>query len=579
MCAVAVAVAAYGLMPVNEITSQHRLMFVRYLWRLPMRVSWSSSLDIVLALTLCTGLVGASACDQEKTTKPPAGSTPPSGKADRTIPAWAYDARWYQIAVPRFHNGDRSNDPAGTLPWTVKWPPPTSQPGKTGELDALPYGGDLQGIQKRLAYFQELGVNALYLTHVFRGSTQGRYDKVDLRHVDDSLGVKGSLAQITGETDAPGTWRFSASDRAFLDFLTSAHRQGLRVVVEVVIKKHTAVKHLPQIVRRWMDPNGDGKTSDGLDGWALREPGESHPALSRAWREHVRKVDPNAIMIGDLGDNKQSVSRSEFDVLVVHEAGNAIRRFFADSTPTYRLKDFLGDLTGVHSEDGLEEQAPVVLTPLGGPRSGRFLPALSAPANRAAEDARALWQLATVVQHTVSGNPITYYGEEVGMHGGKGPLSRAPMWWRDLPDSNSKATDYRAEFASLVRWLHVRRGMEEPLRRGGIRPVLVDEDRRLFAFARTMPGEDVILVVNYGHAKHTVTLQAGKPGQMIGILSPQFGRFAPGTRSDRQPGQPRGTYIQPLRTGGSRQYVDSGGHIRFWINPKSVRIILVSEPP
>jgi len=533
----------------------------------------------MLALMLCTGLCGAGGCEREETTSPHTGSASPSGQADRAIPAWAYDARWYQIAVPRFHNGDRSNDPAGTLPWTVEWPPPTSPPGKTGELDALPYGGDLQGIQKRLAYLEELGVNALYLTHVFRGSTQGRYDKVDLRHVDDTLGVKGSLGQVTDETDDPVTWSFSASDHVFLDLLKSAHEHGFRVVVEVVIERDTVKKRLPEIVRRWMDPNGDGKTSDGLDGWVLRELGGSHSALSRAWREHVRKIDPNAILIGDIGDNKQSVSRSEFDVFVAHEAGDAIRRFFASTTPTYRLKDFLDDLTEIQAHDGPEEQAPAVLTPLGGPHTGRLLPALSAPADRPVSEARALWHLATVVQHFVTGTPITYYGEEVGMHGGKGPLSRAPMWWRNLPDPTSKATDYRGEFASLVRWLHVRRGIQKPLRRGGFRPVLLDEDRQLFAFARTMPDDEVILVVNYGSGKHKVTLQAGKPGQMIGILSPQFGRIAPGRRSGRHPGQPGGTYIQPLRTGGSRQYVDTGGHIRFWINPKSVRIILVSEPP
>jgi len=543
-----------------------------------MHIRRSNNLVIMLAFILCAGLCGVGSCDRENNTKPPAGSTSPSGEVDRTVPAWAYDARWYQIAVPRFYNGDRSNDPSGTLPWTVEWPPRNRPTGKTGELDRLPYGGDLAGVQKRLAYLEELGVNALYLTHVFHGSTQGRYDKVDLRHVDDTLGVKGSLAQITGETDDPATWRFSASDGVFLELLKNAHEHGFRVVVEVVIERDPAKKRLPEIVGRWMDPNGDGKTSDGLDGWVLHEPGGGHPALSRAWRGHVKKINPNAILIGDVGDHKQSVNRFEFDVLVAHEVGDAIRRFFAGATPDYGLKDFVDDLTAMQVP-GASERTLAMLAPLGGPHVGRLLPALSIPADRSISEARALWNLATVVQHFVTGAPITYYGEEVGMHGGKGPLSRAPMWWRDLPDSTLKAADYRGEFASLVRWLHVRRGMQKPLRRGGFRPVLLDEDRRLFAFARTLPDDEVILVVNYGSAKHKLILQAGKPGQMVGVLSPQYGQFAPMRRSGRHPGQPGATYIQPLRAGGSRQYVDTGGHIRLWINPMSVRIVLVTEPP
>jgi len=520
-----------------------------------------------------------SICVAQKPTKSvPRRLVKPSDKSKHGIPAWARGARWYQIVVPRFHNGDRLNDLPGKLPWMADWlADGRSVPVNPIDLDARAYGGDLQGLEQRLPYLKELGVNALHLTHLFHRSMTGRNDKLDCRHIDDVLGVKGSLAQITGETDDPATWKFSASDRIFLDFLKRAHKQGFHIVVEIVVDKNTVEKRPAPIARRWMDPNGDGDPSDGLDGWVLDELGRGDPAFSNTWRGHIKKINPNAIFIGNVADHQRLVSRPEFDLFIMPEVGDAIRRFFADTKPAYRLEDFLNDLTAMHVHDPYERRL-AVLTPLGGPRTGRFLTARSTPAGKPDRLARDRAQLAIVVQHFVAGAPLTYYGEEVGMYGGKGSLSRAPMWWNDLPDASSKTVDYRGDFAALIQWLHVRRGMETPLLRGGFHPIMLDEKRRLFAFARTLPDDEVILVVNYGGTKHKVMLQAGKPGQMVGILSPQFGRFAPRTRSGRQPGEPVHTLIHPLWIGGSRQYVDAGRHIRLWVTPMSVRVVLVRKP-
>jgi hypothetical protein len=150
------------------------------------------------------------------------------------------------------------------------------------------------------------------------------------------------------------------------------------------------------------------------------------------------------------------------------------------------------------------------------------------------------------------------------------------MWWSGQQDTPLKAADYRSDFAALVQWLHARRGMEHPLRHGGFRPIMQDEERRLFAFARTLSGDEVVLVVNYGHTKHKVVLQAGTPGQLAGVLSPQFGRLTSGKqRSGRSKADSTQAHIQSLWVGGSRKYVDTGGHIRLWVTPMSVRVVLL----
>jgi glycosidase len=49
-----------------------------------------------------------------------------------------------------------------------------------------------------------------------------------------------------------------------------------------------------------MDPDGDGDPADGIDGWRLDVAFcVSHP-FWRAWRTHVRAINPQAYIVGEL---------------------------------------------------------------------------------------------------------------------------------------------------------------------------------------------------------------------------------------------------------------------------------------
>ena len=73
----------------------------------------------------------------------------------------------YQIFPDRFANGDPDNDPRpadyeyrGQRPQTYPWEAP---PDPDHAFPLVFYGGDLAGIEARLDYLADLGVNALYL--------------------------------------------------------------------------------------------------------------------------------------------------------------------------------------------------------------------------------------------------------------------------------------------------------------------------------------------------------------------------------------------------------------------------------
>ena len=162
-------------------------------------------------------------------------------------PAWARDAVWYQIFPERFRNGDTANDPDNSesqhmIRWTSKWfdTQPGEAPGQEnfyggkGNVWKRRYGGDIQGVQQSLPYLKKLGINAIYFNPVFEAESMHKYDATDYRHIDNHFGVKGDWP-VAGETDDPATWKWSPSDKVFLDFIAEAHKQGIKVVIDGVL--------------------------------------------------------------------------------------------------------------------------------------------------------------------------------------------------------------------------------------------------------------------------------------------------------------------------------------------------------
>ena len=114
--------------------------------------------------------------------------------------------------------------------------------------------------------------------------------------------------------------------------------------------------------------------------------------------------------------------------------------------------------------------------------------------------------LAALLEFTVSGLPMIYYGEEVARPGGDWPQNRSDMPWgdRDIPPGAGKARDdsMRTEYT----WLISIRRSHPALTRGTYSSLASDGDLLIFARRDSTANEVVWVAVNRGDASATATI-------------------------------------------------------------------------
>lgn len=146
--------------------------------------------------------------------------------ADYHQPDWIKEAVFYQIFPERFCNGDASLN-VKTGEYQVNgydtiavsdWNKPAGVYEECHCADF--YGGDLRGIQEKIPYLRELGVNAVYLNPIFTAPSVHKYDCIDYLHVDPHFG----------------------GDEALADLSRALHENGMRMILDISIN-HTGTAH------------------------------------------------------------------------------------------------------------------------------------------------------------------------------------------------------------------------------------------------------------------------------------------------------------------------------------------------
>jgi glycosidase len=118
--------------------------------------------------------------------------------------------------------------------------------------------------------------------------------------------------------------------------------------------------------------------------------------------------------------------------------------------------------------------------------------------------------LAMLLQFAYPGSPGIYYGDEVGLEGGKDPDCRRTFPWEE--------TLWKTELHDWVKKLVSLRKHSAALRRGSLQRVLVDDARSCSVFLRQLGDEKVLVAANGSSSRRQLHLPLGKLGWKDGTV-------------------------------------------------------------
>jgi len=417
------------------------------------------------------------------------------------VPDWTKDAIFYQIFPDRFANGNPSNDPPGTQPWGGV---PTTRNF---------FGGDLEGIISQLDYVKSLGVNALYLNPIFESTSNHKYHAKDYMKIDPHFGDEKVFKQLVDECHArgirlvlDGVWNHTGVDFfAFEDIKKNGARSKYLGWFNIyslpigptnkpnyecwwgygdlpkLMTHHPAVReHIFQVTRHWM--------GFGIDGWRLDVPNEIPHQFWRDWRKLAKSINPGCYIVGEIWDDAIPwLKGDQFDGVMNYRFRKACLEFFIERTiPLSRFDSVLAQ----HRSKYPSEVNYVMQNLLGSHDTERILTMARGNVSSV--------KLAMLFQMTYVGAPMVYYGDEIGMEGGKDPGCRGTMIWDEERQNH--------ELLEHVRSLNALRNRHVAFRRGSIRTVLADDPARVYAFTRSSDAESFLVVLNCGDQKTTARI-------------------------------------------------------------------------
>ncbi len=455
------------------------------------------------------------------------------------------------------------------------------------------YGGDIQGIIDMLDYLKALGVGAIYLNPVFEAASLHKYDGSTFHHIDVNFGPypDDDRKLIASEIpDRPETWVWTSADKLFLKLIQEVHSRGMRIIIDGVFN-HTGVefwafkdivqkgensvykdwymiesfddpltsqnefkykgwwniRSLPEFNRtdydlhpgpkqyiylataRWMDPDGDGDPSDGIDGWRLDVARDVPLGFWKDWSKFVKTLNSEALIVGELWElSPDFISKAgPFDALMNYNFSYAVKELFIDKNKKISVSEFIHKLEEV--ENTYPPDNLFVLQNLITSHDTERLSSLIKNPNRNYDrdaDERnpdydpskptqieiEIQKLIAAFQITYLGAPMIYYGDEVGMWGADDPHCRKPMVWDDLNyddeiiDKNSGfskgygtyTVEQNTELLLFYRNMIEIRNTFNELKAGEVKFLYSNNDKKSFAFERTYESNIVIVSFNLG---------------------------------------------------------------------------------
>ncbi|AHM56218.1 amylopullulanase Apu [Peptoclostridium acidaminophilum DSM 3953] len=453
-------------------------------------------------------------------------------------PSWFRQTVVYQIFPDRFFNGNDGRKIYGRKIYNKKknsfiysqWDDtPVYVKDDNGELLKWDFfGGNLKGIIRKLDYLKKLGVGCIYLNPIFESPSNHRYDVSDYKKVDGMLGDDDVFRKLVTEAQkrgisivVDGVFSHTGSDSIYFNRYGNYAELGAYQSKDSIYyrwykfeshpdeyKSWWGIKSLPEVneldetytdyiisgddsvLRHWM--------SMGIKGWRLDVADELPDEFIERFRESLKKIDEEAVLIGEvwedasnkisyekrrnylLGKGLDSVTNYPFrrimlDFMFGEKGSRETTQMLMSLYENYPAKAFYSNLNLIGSHD-----VSRILTLLGGAPESKDMDMTQKYRYKLDVNMRQLGlkrlKLLSLVQMTYPGVPCIYYADEAGMEGYEDPFNRATYPWG-------------GEDQGLLAWYRhfIRlRNENDAFKVGHWSPLELPED--VFGFTRSTPG-------------------------------------------------------------------------------------------
>lgn len=379
---------------------------------------------------------------------------------EKAAPSWYKEAIFYQIFVDRFYNGNEDKK--------IKSPKKNSFLYATWEDSPMYikdcqgnimrwdfFGGNLQGVIKKLDYLKELGIGGIYLNPIFQARSNHKYDTGDYLRIDEMFGDEETFQLLIDEAARrgirivlDGVFNHVGADSRYFNAFGNYPELGAAESKDSPYYPWFNFFNYPSEYESWWGvkdlPNVNennpsyrdfivGKegviekwTKMGIGGWRLDVADEMPDDFIKEIRTTMDSIAEDNILIGEVWEdasNKIAYGKRRRYLL-----GDEIH-----ATMNYPFKDgVIAYLNGhVRARDlyvrfmSLKENYP----------REAFYSALN---NLGTHDTKRIYteiddvtrlSIAVGMLLTFPGVPCIYYGDEAGMKGESDPYNRGPYPW------------------------------------------------------------------------------------------------------------------------------------------------------
>ena len=434
----------------------------------------------------------------------------------------------YFAVTDRFFDGDASNNDAyGVGDYN------------TGEKGGSSYhGGDFAGLNQKLDYLKDLGVNTIWITPIVENITEDQHDnKTDTA----TYGYHGYWA-----SDFTKLNKHLGTEQQFKALLDAAHSKGMKIMVDVVLNHagYGTEKYFNSIltdadgnsISMIRDSNntisGDDKydslsdlpdfvtenkaVTDQLVAWQTewmskysidyyRVDTVKHVETTTwaAFKNSLTKVNPDFKMIGEYSgagyaNNAGELGTGTMDALLGFDFNDFAQNFVTGNISSVENSlqkrnnainntSVMGSFLSSHDEDTLQYK-------------------LVNESKISEEEAYNLMKVAATLQITAKGQPVLYYGEEIGQGGANNwPLqtNRRDFDWTELEkqkaDSNSIYNHYKTMLA-------IRNAYTDVFARGNRSTVAVSDADGYEVISRSYGNSTLYVGMNVKEAEKEVVI-------------------------------------------------------------------------